>query len=33
VARLDPAEAEPEAPPAAEGQVAFVPLASMKKKS
>ena len=33
VARLDPAEAEPEPPPAAQDQVAFVPLASMKKKS
>jgi len=33
VARLDPEQAEPEAPPAVSGQVAFVPLASMKKKS
>ena len=38
VARLDPEEANAESanvepPPAASGQVAFVPLASMKKKS
>ena len=34
VARLDPGEAEAEpAAPAVPGQVAFVPLASMKKKS
>ncbi|HWK08986.1 MAG TPA: hypothetical protein VNR64_02970 [Vicinamibacterales bacterium] len=34
VARLDPGEPEAEPPPAAApGQVAFVPLASIKKKS
>ena len=33
VARLDPEQPEPEAPPPASSQVAFVPLASMKKKS
>ena len=34
VSRLDPSEAEPEAPaPAASQQVTFVPLASMKKKN
>jgi hypothetical protein len=34
VARLDPARPDEEAePPAPPGQLAFVPLASMKKKS
>jgi hypothetical protein len=33
VARLDPGEPADEPAPPAEGQVAFVPLASMKKKS
>ena len=33
VARLDPEQAEPEQAPPASGQLAFVPLASMKKKS
>ncbi len=32
VSRLDPEQAEAEAAPAAQGQVAFVPLASIKKK-
>jgi len=32
VARLDPEQADPEPAPAPEGQVAFVPLASIKKK-
>ena len=33
VSRLDPEQPDPEPAPPAQGQVAFVPLASMKKKS